>query len=84
VFLILRTLHELIWLLTEAKKLCPCADLAAEIQHEIALLDDLAASSVTSLVGFDWQRRHQSAHGLLRRVGLALGGSFHRRLPVLA
>jgi hypothetical protein len=82
-FLISRVVHELLWLLTEACKLCPPAqaELAAELAREIDALDALATQSPCALTERAVARHDLSARGLLRRVGAALGG--RRRLTVL-
>jgi hypothetical protein len=82
-FLMLRVVHELLWLLTEACKLCPPAqaELAAELAREIDALDAFATQSACALTERALARHELSARGLLRRVGAALGG--RRRLTVL-
>ncbi len=66
-FRALREVHELLYLLTEAAKLCPDAALRDELAAEVAALDALPASRTVSA---DRPR----ADALLRRVGAALGG----------
>lgn len=63
-FLALVDVHHLLWLLTEAAKLCPSSrsELAAQLSSTIAALDAGAAPS----------REH--VYALLRRVGDAVGG----------
>lgn len=75
-FLVLRVVHELLWLLTEATRLVPESQtaLAAEVAEEIAALDAIAASSPAALGEADVRTRQQATHALLRRVGEALGG----------
>lgn len=63
-FLALREVHELLWLLTEAAKLCPRADLRAELDAEIAILDAIEPAHDLELAA-----RTRAAHALLRRVG---------------
>lgn len=63
-FLALRVVHELVWLLTEAAKLCD--DLRAELDAEIAILDAIEPSCATEI---DLAARTREAHALLRRVG---------------
>ena len=84
-FLVLRTIHELVWLLTEAEKLCPASppDLARALRDAIDALDGVARGSVTALLDFDWETASSSAHAVLRRVGEALRNEAPRRLPVL-
>lgn len=62
-FLARREVHELLWLLTEARKLCPPShpQLAAQLAEAIAALDAGAHHAF-------------AARALLRRVGEALGG----------
>jgi hypothetical protein len=69
-FRALRDVHELLWLLTEAQKLCPPAaeGLAARLDEAIAALDALAAGRFAADLGPHRER----AHGLLRAVGAAL------------
>jgi hypothetical protein len=76
VFLALRDVHELLWLLTEAAELCPSSqgELAAQLALEIAALDALAQGSVRALLAADLHRRSLASRALLRRVGDALGG----------
>lgn len=79
-FLILRVLHELLWLLTEAAKRCPPSHpaLAADLAREIDALDRLA-HAVPGLLAFDPQPHRELTHALLRRVGSALGGRRNSR-----
>jgi hypothetical protein len=75
-FMILRVVHEWLWLLTEAAKLCPPshADISTQLVREIEALDAIAAGPLAAL--FEWDLRpHQAAsRALLLRVGEALGG----------
>jgi hypothetical protein len=75
-FRVLRALHEQLWLLTEAAKLCPPAhsELAAAIATEVAALDALAAGPAAALVRVDPEPHAAHARALLLRVGEALGG----------
>jgi hypothetical protein len=75
-FLIARVIHELLWLLTEAQKLCPRSqpELFAELTREIATLDVVVASPGSALLAVDSRPLHDRAHTLLRRVGSAVGG----------
>jgi hypothetical protein len=85
-FLLLRELHELLWLLTEAAKVCPPghAALRGELAQAIATLD--ASASEPAALSDGARDMHQT-HGraLLLRVGEALGGRRGQRaLPVLS
>jgi hypothetical protein len=85
-FLLLRELHELLWLLTEAAKVCPPAhvELRGELARAVASLD-ASASEPTALS--ERARETHQTHGraLLLRVGEALGGRrAQRALPVLS
>ena len=80
-FLAARDLHELLFLLTEAAALCPPAssDLCMQLEAEIAALDAIAAPAQRVL-----DEHRAVAHGLLRRVGAALGGRrTTARLPIV-
>jgi hypothetical protein len=74
VFLSLRVVHELLWLLSEARKLCPDthAELAALLVQEIGRLDSIACDA--ALPEQDLRPQCEAARALLRRVGDALGG----------
>ena len=73
-FLLLRVVHELLWYLTEAAKLCPAShgDVRAEIAGEVDALDAIANGPL--LLEVDLDARRAAAHALLRRVGDAVGG----------
>ncbi|NMO16802.1 hypothetical protein HPC49_09160 [Pyxidicoccus fallax] len=75
-FLVLRGLHEQLWLLTEAAKLCPpsCGELRAELAAQVEVLDTLARGDVASLLEIDPSHYDQRTRALLCRVGEALGG----------
>jgi hypothetical protein len=79
-FLVLRVIHELLWLLTEAARICPPAheELSAELATQIDALDALAraATNRASAVGRETGLGAQEAatRRLLRRVGDAIGG----------
>jgi hypothetical protein len=74
-FRILREVHELLWLLTEAAKLCPAADaLGAQLELAIEALDAIAQGSAAELFEADLRPHRAAARALLRRVGDALGG----------
>ena len=76
-FLVAREIHELLFLLTEAAKLCP--QLAGELADAIAALDAITTFDV------DLRAHHDRARVLLRRVGKAIGGREGlRRLPIVA
>lgn len=82
----LRAVHELLWQLTEAAKLCPPArvDIAAEIALQVELLDAIAQGPTSALIGLDLSVRERATRASLRRVGDALGGRRRApRLPVL-
>jgi hypothetical protein len=76
-FLVLHEIHELLWLLTEAMKLCPAweAELHADFAREIAALDAVAPRE-ENVPG---QRSATSA--LLARLAIALGGMRGSMLP---
>ena len=76
VFLSLRGVHELLWLLTEALALCPAsaAELRAQLAREVAELDALAAGPVSALLEVDLCQREREVRALVRSVGAALGG----------
>lgn len=75
-FLVLRSLHELLWMLTEAAKLCPAShsELGAALAAQIAALDAIANGPARALPALDLQVHEAASHALLRRVGTALGG----------
>jgi hypothetical protein len=75
-FLVLRAVHELLWLLTEAAKLCPRreSDLWLDLCREIEALDAIASGPMTALSELDVRPRDRAARALLRRLGHALGG----------
>jgi hypothetical protein len=80
-FLVLRDVHELLFLLTEAAALCPPAEtvLRAQLDAQVSVLDALRDPPLLSL-----GKHRAAAHALLRRVGEALGGRRDaRRLPVV-
>jgi hypothetical protein len=86
-FLALREIHELLWLLTEAEKLCPepSSTLRNAIAREIETLDRIAARPMEELGRTDVSFRRRAATSLLRRVGDSLGGrdKGRRTLPVI-
>lgn len=73
-FLALRTLHELLWLLTEALKLCPAVEvsLRAALDARIAHLDQLAAASAEQLAERVTAALETDTRKLLRELGSAL------------
>jgi hypothetical protein len=75
-FLVMRELHELLWLLTEAAKLCPPSrdDLRAHLASEANTLDVLASASLPSILDIDIASLRRRAERALRLVGDALGG----------
>ena len=75
-FLQLRVVHELLWLLTEARTLCPRShgDVAAQLAREVEALDAIARGPVSALLALDLDPRERAVRALLRRVGDALGG----------
>ncbi len=75
-FLSLRAIHEMLWTLTEAAKLCApsLAALGAEISAEVEALDALAAGPTPRILEADVDAHHEVAAALLRRVGEGLGG----------
>lgn len=79
VFRALRGVHELLWQLTEAAKLCPDpaekhAELRGELAQEITALDAIAGAPVAALLELRLTERRARARLLLRRVGEAIGG----------
>ena len=82
-FLVLRVVHELVWLLDEAARLCPpSSEIAAEVATALAALEALAAGPIAALVALDLAAHEAAARGVLRRVGRALGGRRRFRLAV--
>lgn len=70
-FLAMRVVHELVWLSSEAAKLCPHDDLRTELEHEIASLDAIEPARAHDE---DLAAHSRAVHALLRRVGDALLG----------
>jgi hypothetical protein len=86
VFRFLRDVHELLWQLTEAAKLCPTseADLTTELAREIEALDAIARDPGRALLAIDLDPSELAVRALLRRVGAALGGRRELvRLPMV-
>jgi hypothetical protein len=75
-FRILRVVHELLWQLTEAAKLCPISrsDVAAQLAQEIELLDAIASGPAQMLTSIDLRPREIAARAALQGLGQALGG----------
>jgi hypothetical protein len=75
-FLVLRAVHELLFLLTEAIKLCPAMHVAlkARLAVQVEQLDRCAAQPWPELGALDVTALHMATHALLRQVGHALGG----------
>jgi len=73
-FRILRVVHELLWLLTQAARVCDDAGLGAQLAREIAALDALAHRPALDLLDVDLRAPSRAARAALRRVGDALGG----------
>ncbi|AKF07348.1 hypothetical protein [Sandaracinus amylolyticus] len=75
-FRVLRELHELLWLLTEAAKLVPPthAELRARLASEVDGIEAIACGPIDALLEVDPRGHHERAHALLRRVGDTLGG----------
>lgn len=74
-FLVLRVVHELVWLLDEAARLCPAESaVAGEVASQLAALEAIAAGPVARLAAVDVAAHEASARAVLRRVGSALGG----------
>ena len=73
-FLALRELHELLWLLTEAARLCPAShqELRAELAAQVQALADVPARRPALEAAL--RQREPGARALLRQVGDALGG----------
>lgn len=73
-FLVLRVVHELLWLLTEATALCPpsAGELRTQLLREIEALDAIAVGP--GLDDVDLSAHRAAARAVLRRVGEALGG----------
>ncbi|MEY4578879.1 MAG: hypothetical protein RL701_3582 [Pseudomonadota bacterium] len=83
-FSCLRVVHELLWLVTEAAKLCPPqqVELSAELARETVVLETLAVEPFESLRHVDLAAHELRVRACLRRMGAALGG--RRALPVIA
>jgi len=86
-FRILRGVYELLWLLTEAVKLCAGTheELAARLAAEISALEAIPVRPIRVLSELDLSTLTRAAHRLLRQVGSALGDrqATAQRLSVL-
>jgi hypothetical protein len=73
-FLALRVVHELLWLLTEAAKLCPPSpdDVGAQLALEIEALDAIAHAPAPAILEAELRPHQDATRALLRRVGRAL------------
>jgi len=73
-FLALKVVHELLWQLTEAERLCPRWDgeLRGDLAYEIAALERAARETAAPLAEASLGARRERARALLRRVGEAL------------
>lgn len=88
-FMAMRVVHELLWQLLEASRMCPCAqtELGAEIAREIATLEALAQTPTSVPETSALEPYERRARALLRRLGQVLRASSERpskiRLRVL-
>jgi hypothetical protein len=71
-FLIVRVIHELLFLLTEAEQICPDPALRAEVGREVTRLDAIPCDP--SILEIDLGTVEARSRALLRRVGVAIGG----------
>lgn len=80
-FLVLRAVCELLWLATEAVKLCPgtAADVARGLEERIRHLDAIAGLGDAALFEVDLKPHRDEVQRLARRIGDALGGRTPRR-----
>jgi hypothetical protein len=83
-FVQLRAVHELLWLVTEAAKVCPARErtLRAELDRAGHAVDCIASGPLERLCDLDLHALQLETHVLLRRVGRALGG--RKALAVIA
>jgi hypothetical protein len=74
VFLALRDVHELLWLLAGAAALCPAshAELAAALAGAIAALDAIAGGQAAAILDADLRPHRAAARRLLHRLRAAL------------
>ncbi|WP_431884331.1 pentapeptide repeat-containing protein [Micromonospora gifhornensis] len=68
VFAVMRSLHELLWYLTEALRLRPPADLAAQLSAALAETDAVAAGSPQDLLALDVDGHRAKLNLLLSRT----------------
>jgi hypothetical protein len=78
-FMQLRVVHELLWLLAGAIRMCPDAALVERLE---ACALELESVPVRAWIDADLRPHKQATHALLREVGAVLGGR-RRGLPVL-
>ncbi|MEU6020311.1 pentapeptide repeat-containing protein [Micromonospora sp. NPDC047134] len=81
VFAVMRSLHELLWYLTEALRLGPPAELAAQLSAAQAETDALAAGSPQDLLALDLDEHRAKLNVLLSRtaeLARVRGGADHR------
>lgn len=73
-FLALKVVHELLWQLCDAQRLCPGGDgeLRADLAYEIAALERAAREPTAPLPEAALDARAQRTRALLRRVGDAI------------
>lgn len=78
-------MHELLWLLTEAAKLCPAekGELGVELARMVVVLDAIASGVGPGRADVDLCPQRVAVHALLRRVGGALGGRRPGRVLVV-
>jgi hypothetical protein len=83
-FLFLRVVHELLWLLTEAAKLCPTSEvlLREQIEKEVATLDAIELLPFAR-ADVDLRSCHERSQRLLVSVGHAVGGRARHVLRVM-
>ncbi|HVK86538.1 MAG TPA: hypothetical protein VM513_20610 [Kofleriaceae bacterium] len=67
-FATLRELHELLWVLDGAARLCDDDELRAELAAVISALDAIASSSIDMVLDADLRSHRAAARALLRRV----------------
>jgi len=75
-FLAQQLVHELLWQLTEAQRLCPASHTALrdELERAIEALDRAAREPLATPPERMLEAQRERVRGLLRRVGAALGG----------
>jgi uncharacterized protein YjbI with pentapeptide repeats len=73
---VVRQLHELMWLLTEALKLDAAVRVHPKLRDEIARIDDLAGGTPARLIGLDADAERQRVNPLLQKASnLARAGT---------